>query len=94
MRNGCAIVNRSTMANASLLAGSHGPRFGAREAGAGGGRLASVLPAHAAPRAVPDVVTLGPWGRDAHSRFERVNAPYAFEKLPRLIAAVARAALR
>ena len=42
----------------------------------------------------PDIVTLGPWGRGAHGPFERVNAPYAFEKLPRLIAAVARAALR
>jgi arginine utilization protein RocB len=39
-------------------------------------------------------VTLGPWGRGAHGPFERVNTPYAFEKLPRLIAAVARAALR
>jgi arginine utilization protein RocB len=44
--------------------------------------------------AEPDIVTLGPWGRGAHGPFERVNAPYAFEKLPRLIAAVARAALR
>jgi len=38
-------------------------------------------------------VTLGPWGRDAHGLFERVHAPYAFEKLPRLIAEVAKAAL-
>jgi len=41
----------------------------------------------------PDIVTLGPWGRDAHGLFERVHAPYAFEKLPRLIAEVAKAAL-
>ena len=41
-----------------------------------------------------DVVTLGPWGRDAHGLFERVHAPYAFERLPRLIAEVAQAALR
>lgn len=41
-----------------------------------------------------DIVTLGPWGRDAHGLFERVHAPYAFEKLPRLIAEVVQAALR
>ena len=41
-----------------------------------------------------DLVTLGPWGRDAHGLFERVNALYAFERLPRLIADVVRAALR
>ena len=41
-----------------------------------------------------EVVTLGPWGRDAHSLLERVYAPYAFETLPRLIAEVAAEALR
>ncbi len=42
----------------------------------------------------PDIVTLGPWGRGAHGLFERVNAAWAFEKLPRLIGAVTRAALK
>jgi arginine utilization protein RocB len=74
--------------DASLLALNEAPRFGA---GAKGRMSESSA---LASRGVPDIVTLGPWGRDAHSRFERVNAPYAFEKLPRLIAAVARAALR
>ena len=41
-----------------------------------------------------DVVTLGPWGRDAHGLYERVNAPYAFERLPRLLVDVVRATLR
>jgi arginine utilization protein RocB len=40
-----------------------------------------------------EVVTLGPWGRDAHGLFERVHAPYAFDTLPGLLAEVARAAL-
>ena len=69
--------------DASLLAKAEAPRFTARG-----------VAAAPAARDTPDIVTLGPWGRDAHSRFERVNAPYAFEKLPRLIATVARLALR
>ena len=40
-----------------------------------------------------DVVNLGPWGRDAHGAFERVHAPYAFERLPRLLVEVVRATL-
>jgi arginine utilization protein RocB len=40
-----------------------------------------------------EVVTLGPWGRDAHGLFERVHAPYAFGVLPDLLAEAARAAL-
>ncbi len=40
-----------------------------------------------------DVVNLGPWGRDAHGMLERVNASYAFERLPGLIARVVREAL-
>jgi arginine utilization protein RocB len=32
-----------------------------------------------------DVVTLGPWGRDAHGLFERVDTRFAFETLPELI---------
>jgi arginine utilization protein RocB len=51
------------------------------------------LPSAAAEALDLDVVTLGPWGRDAHGLFERVNAPYAFERLPRLIADVAREAI-
>ena len=41
-----------------------------------------------------DVVTLGPWGRDAHGLFERVHARFAFETLPALIAGAAREAVR
>jgi len=40
-----------------------------------------------------DVVNLGPWGRDAHGLFERVHAPWTFERLPQLVADVTRAAL-
>ncbi len=50
------------------------------------------LPAAAAAALDLDVVTLGPWGRDAHGLFERVNAPYAFDRLPGLIEAVVREA--
>ncbi|TMQ61815.1 MAG: hypothetical protein E6K78_12395 [Candidatus Eisenbacteria bacterium] len=32
-----------------------------------------------------DVVNLGPWGRDAHGRLERVHAPHAFGVLPALL---------
>lgn len=41
-----------------------------------------------------DVVTLGPWGRDAHGLFERVHAGFAFETLPDVIAGAARDAVR
>ena len=41
-----------------------------------------------------DVVNLGPWGRDAHRLYERVHAPYAFGRLPGLIASLAREVLR
>ena len=40
-----------------------------------------------------DVVNLGPWGRDAHGLFERVHAPWTFERLPGLLADVAAAAV-
>ena len=40
-----------------------------------------------------DVVTLGPWGRDAHGLFERVHAGFAFETLPGLVADVAGGAV-
>ena len=54
----------------------------------------SYAPPLAAMRALDlDVVNLGPWGRDAHGLYERVNAPFAFEVLPGLIERVARAAL-
>jgi len=74
--------------DASLLADSMAPQFnvGASIPALKGGRRPA--------GAEPDIVTLGPWGRGAHGPFERVNAPYAFEKLPRMIAAVTRAALR
>ncbi len=52
------------------------------------------LPADSAQALDLDVVTLGPWGRDAHGMFERVNASYAFERLPRLIAELVREAVR
>src|SRR4030095_10055083 len=51
------------------------------------------LPAEAARALDLDVVNLGPWGRDAHGRHERVHAPYAFGTLPRLVAAVLRETL-
>jgi arginine utilization protein RocB len=41
-----------------------------------------------------DVVTLGPWGRDAHGLFERVDRRFAFEILPELIAGAVREAVR
>jgi arginine utilization protein RocB len=41
-----------------------------------------------------DVANLGPWGRDAHGRFERVHAPYAFGVLPGLLVEVLGEALR
>jgi arginine utilization protein RocB len=74
--------------DASLLADPMAPHFNA------GAALPSLRGARKSVGAEPDIVTLGPWGRGAHGPFERVNTPYAFEKLPRLIAAVARAALR
>ena len=51
-------------------------------------------PLAAASRLDLDVISLGPWGRDAHGLYERVHAPYAFERLPRLLAAVVRETLR
>lgn len=41
-----------------------------------------------------DVVTIGPWGRDAHGLFERVERRFAFEILPGLIAGAIREAIR
>ena len=74
--------------DASLLADPLAPAFNA------GPALPSLRGARKSAGFEPDIVTLGPWGRGAHGTFERVNTAYAFEKLPRLIAAVARAALR
>lgn len=51
------------------------------------------LPAAEAAELDLEVVNLGPWGRDAHGRFERVHAPYAFERLPRMLARLVRTAL-
>jgi arginine utilization protein RocB len=50
------------------------------------------VPTEAAAALDLDVVNLGPWGRDAHGAFERVYAPYAFGRLPRLIVETVRAA--
>jgi arginine utilization protein RocB len=41
-----------------------------------------------------DVVTLGPWGRDAHNLFERVERRFAFEILPERIAGAVHEAVR
>ena len=69
--------------------------------GEGPGRVAEYLPALGREYALParaiaaldlDVVTLGPWGRDAHGLSERVHAPDAFGTLPRLIVETVRAA--
>ena len=38
-------------------------------------------------------VNIGPWGRDYHHRFERVNVRYAFEVLPELVLETADAVL-
>jgi arginine utilization protein RocB len=40
------------------------------------------------------IVNAGPWGRDYHTRLERLHTSYAFEVLPDLIAEIARRALR
>jgi arginine utilization protein RocB len=32
-----------------------------------------------------DVVSLGPWGHDAHGLYERVHGEFAFERLPKLL---------
>lgn len=39
------------------------------------------------------VVNIGPWGREFHQRLERVQAPYAFDLLPRFLAVVTDALL-
>ncbi len=52
------------------------------------------LPIEAARALDLDVVTLGPWGRDAHGLYERVHAPYAFGILPRLVVATVQETLR
>lgn len=38
-------------------------------------------------------INIGPWGRDYHSRLERINAAYAFDTLPRVLLAVIDAVL-
>jgi arginine utilization protein RocB len=74
--------------DASLLADPLAPAFNV------GAALPTLRTARKSTGMEPDIVTLGPWGRGAHGAFERVNTAYAFEKLPRMIAAVARVALR
>jgi arginine utilization protein RocB len=32
-----------------------------------------------------DVANIGPWGKEAHGRGERVHMPYSFETVPQLI---------
>lgn len=63
--------------------------------------LAAHLPAWKRPYRLPiaairaldlDVMNLGPWGRDAHGVGERVNAEWAFGRLPGLIAGLIGAA--
>jgi arginine utilization protein RocB len=39
------------------------------------------------------VVNAGPWGRDAHQKYERLHTGYAFGTLPHLIRAIVREAL-
>ncbi|MGE3876824.1 MAG: M20/M25/M40 family metallo-hydrolase [Parvibaculaceae bacterium] len=39
------------------------------------------------------VINIGPWGRDYHHWLERLNAPYAFDILPRLVLRATKAAL-
>jgi arginine utilization protein RocB len=51
------------------------------------------LPVEASRALDLEVVNLGPWGRNAHGLFERVHAPYAFERLPKLIARTVEKAL-
>lgn len=52
---------------------------------------------HLVDRPVPvpvyPVVNIGPWGRDAHQRYERVHCDYAQKVLPRLVLAAATRAL-
>ena len=55
--------------------------------------LEYTLPAEESRALGLEVVTLGPWGRDAHGLCERVYAPWAFATLPKLIAEVAREAV-
>ncbi|MGV6873212.1 M20/M25/M40 family metallo-hydrolase [Pseudochelatococcus sp. B33] len=39
------------------------------------------------------VVNVGPWGRDAHQKYERLHTGYAFGVLPHLVCAIIREAL-
>lgn len=39
-------------------------------------------------------INIGPWGRDYHTWLERLNAPYAFEILPRVLLAVIEAVMK
>jgi arginine utilization protein RocB len=50
-------------------------------------------PAGAGPAGIP-IVNAGPWGRDYHTRLERLHAGYAFEVLPELLLAMVRDVLR
>lgn len=70
--------------------------------GAPEGALAARMPAWNRPYRLPiaaiqsldlDVLNLGPWGRDAHGMGERVNAAWAFGRLPSLLASVIEAGL-
>jgi arginine utilization protein RocB len=33
-------------------------------------------------------INIGPWGRDYHTRLERLHAPNAFDTLPRVLLSV------
>lgn len=39
------------------------------------------------------IVNAGPWGRDYHTRLERLSVPYAFDVLPDLVGEIARRVL-
>ena len=39
------------------------------------------------------IINVGPWGRDYHTRLERLCVPYAFEVLPDLVGEIARRVL-
>jgi arginine utilization protein RocB len=53
-----------------------------------------VLPCDSSRTLDLDVVSLGPWGHDAHGLYERCDATFAFETLPRLLAGLVDDATR
>jgi len=40
-----------------------------------------------------DVANIGPWGKEAHGKGERVYMPYSFETVPELLYSVIRRVL-